>query len=198
MPSSPSPKKPGSNRYPSWATCRMRAGVGNVQRRAEEFRASDRHSRGKLGKEEEFLKGNKTVTQLLAGYDPARMPALAALLQESDLAVPTLVWERGATCSTRRISRRTRAQSRANSWKSGAWKRSPKKSGRATRRTLSMRVRIPATDWMWCSSCTRPAALLAGTDTPTRGVRLSGLSAEELQRFVDAVSRHLKRCKPPP
>jgi len=146
---------------------------------------------GSSAKEEEFLKGNKTVTQLLAGYDPARMPALAALLAKNQTwQCPTLVWERGGNLLDQtNFATDTRAKYAPNSWKSGAWKRFTEeiRQGYATD-TLDARKKFLQTELDVVQQLHKAGVpFLAGTDTPPGVYVFPGFSLhEELQRFVDA------------
>jgi imidazolonepropionase-like amidohydrolase len=146
---------------------------------------------GSSAKEDEFLKGNKTVTQLLAGYDPARMPALAALLAKNQTwQCPTLVWERGGNLLDQtNFAADTRAKYAPNSWKTGAWKRFTEeiKQGYATD-TLETRKKFLQTELDVVQQLHKAGVpFLAGTDTPPGVYIFPGFSLhEELQRFVDA------------
>jgi imidazolonepropionase-like amidohydrolase len=146
---------------------------------------------GSSAKEDEFLKGNKTVTQLLAGYDPAHMPALAALLAKNQTwQCPTLVWERGGNLLDQtNFAADTRAKYAPNSWKSGAWKRFTEeiKQGYTTD-TLETRKKFLQTELDVVQQLHKAGVpFLAGTDTPPGVYVFPGFSLhEELQRFVDA------------
>jgi len=146
---------------------------------------------GSSAKEDEFLEGNKTVTQLLAGYDPARMPALAVLLARNQTwQCPTLVWERGGNLLDQtNFAADTRAKYAPASWKSGAWKRFTDeiKQGYATD-SLETRKKFLATELSIVQQLHKAGVpFLAGTDTPPGVYIFPGFSLhEELQRFVDA------------
>lgn len=146
---------------------------------------------GSSAKEDEFLKGNKTVTQLLAAYDPARMPALAALLAKNQTwQCPTLVWERGGNLLDQtNFAADTRAKYAPASWKNGAWKSFTEaiKQDYATD-TLETRKRFVETELGIVQTLHKAGVpFLAGTDTPPGVYIFPGFSLhEELQRFVDA------------
>src|SRR5215470_10973108 len=146
---------------------------------------------GSSAKEDEFLKGNKTVAQLLAAYDPVRAPALAALLAKNQTwQCPTLVWERGGNLLDQtNFAADTRAKYAPASWKSGAWKRFTEeiKQGYATD-TLETRKKFLQTELDMVQLLHKAGVpFLAGTDTPPGVYIFPGFSLhEELQRFVDA------------
>ncbi len=85
---------------------------------------------GSSAKEDEFLKGNKTVRQLLAGYEPEHASALAALLAKNQTwQCPTLVWERGGNLLDQtNFAADTRAKYAPASWKKGPLERFPGKN----------------------------------------------------------------------
>jgi imidazolonepropionase-like amidohydrolase len=146
---------------------------------------------GSSAKEDEYLKGNKTVTQLLAGYDPARMPALGALLAKNQTwQCPTLVWERcGNLLDQTNFAADTRAKYAPNSWKTGAWKRFTEeiKQGYTTD-ALETRKKFLQTELDVVQQLHKAGVpFLAGTDTPPGVYIFPGFSLhEELQRFLDA------------
>jgi imidazolonepropionase-like amidohydrolase len=146
---------------------------------------------GSSTKEDEFLTGNKNVTQLLAAYDPARLPALAALLAKNQTwQCPTLVWERGGNLLDQTdLAADTRAKYAPQSWKNGAWKRFTEeiKQGYATD-TLATRKKFLQTELDIVQALHKAGVpFLAGTDTPPGVYIFPGFSLhEELQRFVDA------------
>ena len=146
---------------------------------------------GSSANEDEFLKGNKTVTQLLKGYDPARMPALAALLAKNQTwQCPTLVWERGGNLLDQtNFAADTRAKYAPASWKNGAWKRFTEeiKQGYATD-TLEARKKFLEMELDVVGKLHKAGVpFLAGTDTPPGVYIFPGFSLhEELQRFVEA------------
>ena len=146
---------------------------------------------GSSAKEDEFLKGNKTVTQLLAGYDPARAPALAALLAKNQTwQCPTLVWELGGNLLDQtNFAADTRAKYAPASWKNGTWRIFTEeiKKGYATD-TLETRKRFLQTELDLVRLMHKAGVpFLAGTDTPPGVYIFPGFSLhEELQQFVDA------------
>ena len=146
---------------------------------------------GSSAKEDEFLKGNKTVTQLLAGYDPARLPALASQLAKNQTwQCPTLVWERGGNLLDQtNFAADTRAKYAPQSWKNGAWKRFTDeiKQG-SSADTLEARKKFLQTELDVVQQLHKAGVpFLAGTDTPPGVYIFPGFSLhEELQRFVDA------------
>src|SRR5215470_3361263 len=146
---------------------------------------------GSSAKEDEFLKGNKTVAQLLAAYDPVRAPALAALLAKNQTwQCPTLVWERGGNLLDQtNFAADTRAKYAPASWKSGAWKRFTEeiKQGYATD-TLETRKKFLQTELDMVQLLHKAGVpFLAGTDTPPGVYIFPGFSLhDELQRFVAA------------
>jgi len=156
---------------------------------------------GSSPKEEEFLKGDKTVTELLAAYDPLRAQALAALLAKNQTwQCPTLVWERGGSLLDQtNFAADTRAKYAPDSWKNGAWKRfreeimqgyaSDACSGPCRRRdTLETRKQFLQTELDVVHLLQKAGVpFLAGTDTPPGVYIFPGFSLhEELQRFVAA------------
>jgi imidazolonepropionase-like amidohydrolase len=146
---------------------------------------------GSSAKEDEFLKGDKGETQLLAGYDPARLPALAALLAKNQTwQCPTLVWERGGNLLDQTdFAADARAKYAPASWKNGTWKRFTDeiRQGYVTD-TLDNRKKFLDTELSIVQQLHKAGVpFLAGTDTPPGVYIFPGFSLhEELQRFVDA------------
>jgi imidazolonepropionase-like amidohydrolase len=141
--------------------------------------------------EDEFLKGNKPVTRLLANYDPARASALAALLAKNQTwQCPTLVWERGGNLLDQTdFAADTRAKYAPAAWKDGAWKRftAEIKQGYATD-DLATRKKFVQKELEVVQLLHKAGVpFLAGTDTPPGVYIFPGFSLhEEMQRFVDA------------
>ena len=80
---------------------------------------------GSSAREDDFLKGQKSPGRFLAGFDEARLAALAALLARNRTwQCPTLVWERGGNLIEERdLERDPLAKYAPASWKNGTWKR---------------------------------------------------------------------------
>jgi imidazolonepropionase-like amidohydrolase len=141
--------------------------------------------------EDEFLKGNKTVSRLLVNFDPARASSLAALLAKNQTwQCPTLVWERGGSLLDQTdFAADTRAKYAPASWKDGAWKRftAEIKQGYATD-DLATRKKFVQKELEIVQLLHKAGVpFLAGTDTPPGVYIFPGFSLhEELQRFVDA------------
>src|SRR5215813_8973374 len=141
--------------------------------------------------ENDFLKGNKTETRFVAGYDPARAEKLAELLAKNQTwQCPTLVWERGGNLlDVTDFSKDDRAKYVPASWKTKTWKRFTDeiKQGYATddlatrKKFLDMELEVIRLMHK------KGVPFLAGTDTPPGVYVFPGFSLhEELQRFVAA------------
>ncbi|HJZ65658.1 MAG TPA: amidohydrolase family protein [Candidatus Acidoferrum sp.] len=141
--------------------------------------------------EDDFLKGNKTETRFVAGYDPARAEKLAELLAKNQTwQCPTLVWERGGNLlDVTDLSKDDRAKYVPASWKTKTWKRFTDeiKQGYATddlatrKKFLDMELEVIRLMHK------KGVPFLAGTDTPPGVYVFPGFSLhEELQRFVAA------------
>jgi imidazolonepropionase-like amidohydrolase len=141
--------------------------------------------------EDDFLKGNKTETRLLATYDPARAASLAALLAKNQTwQCPTLVWERGSNLiDVTDFAKDTRAKYVPASWKNKTWKRFTAEITQgygsddlATRRKF-LDKELEVVHLLH----EKGVPFLAGTDTPGGVYIFPGFSLhEELQRFVAA------------
>jgi imidazolonepropionase-like amidohydrolase len=156
---------------------------------------------GSSAREDEFLKGDKTVSDLLEAYDAERAQQLAALLAKNQTwQCPTLVWERGGNLLDQtNFSADTRAKYVPGSWKDGAWKRfteeirkgyaPPDCHGPCGRQdSLEARQKFLKTELELVQLLHKAGVpFLAGTDTPPGVYIFPGFSLhEELARFVDA------------
>lgn len=141
--------------------------------------------------EDDFLKGNKTESRLLASYDPARAATLAALLAKNQTwQCPTLVWERGGNLiDVTDFSKDVRAKYVPAAWKNKTWKRFTDEilkdyatDDLATRKKF-LDKELEVVQLMHKAG----VLFLAGTDTPPGVYIFPGFSLhEELQRFVAA------------
>src|SRR6202790_4229161 len=141
--------------------------------------------------EDEFLKGNKPVTRLLANYDPARASALATVLAKNQTwQCPTFVWERGGNLLDQTdFAADTRAKYAPAAWKEGAWKRftAEIKQGYATDDLVTRKKFVQKELEVAQLLHKAGVPFLAGTDTPPGVYIFPGFSLhEEMQRFVDA------------
>jgi imidazolonepropionase-like amidohydrolase len=141
--------------------------------------------------EDEFLKGNKTVTRLLASYDPVRASSLAAMLAKNQTwQCPTLVWERGGNLLDQTdFAADSRAKYAPSSWKNGAWKRFTTEIRQGyTADDIATRKKFVQKELELVQLLHKAGVpFLAGTDTPPGVYIFPGFSLhEELQRFVDA------------
>jgi imidazolonepropionase-like amidohydrolase len=146
---------------------------------------------GSSPKEDDFLRGGKTVGAFLASYDPARGAALAALLAKNQTwQCPTLVWERGGNLiDATDFAKDGRAKYVPASWKTKTWKRFTDEilQGYATD-DLAARKRFIEKELEMVQLLHKAGVpFLAGTDTPPGVYIFPGFSLhEELQRFVAA------------
>jgi imidazolonepropionase-like amidohydrolase len=141
--------------------------------------------------EDDFLKGDKNVTKLLAGYDPNRALKLAALLAKNNTwQCPTLVWERGGNLLDQTdFAADKRVKYVPDAWRTTTWKRFEDeiRQGYAVD-DLSTRKKFVAKELEVVALLHRAGVpFLAGTDTPPGVYIFPGFSLhEELERFVDA------------
>jgi imidazolonepropionase-like amidohydrolase len=141
--------------------------------------------------EDEFLKGDKTETRLLASYDPERAASLAALLAKNQTwQCPTLVWERGGNLiDVTDFSKDTRAKYVPAGWKDKTWKAFTKDvEAEFAADSLETRKKFIVKELEVVRTLHKSGVpFLAGTDTPPGVYILPGFSLhEELQRFVAA------------
>jgi hypothetical protein len=160
--------------------------------------------------ENEFLKGPKTETRLLATYYPARASALFALLAKNHTwQCTTLVWERGGNLIDQTdFARYARARYVPAYWKDVTWKRFTDEIKRGfDSDDLSTRERFVAKE-LEVVKAMHDAGIqfLAGTDTAPGVYIFPGFSLhEELHRFVaagftpngGATNRHAESSKIP-
>ena len=141
--------------------------------------------------EAELMKGGKTLTRLLAHYDPARTAKLASVLAaHRTWQCPTLVWERGGNLLDQTdFAADPRARYAPASWKNGSWRRFTDeiRAGYAND-PLDTRKRFLETELQLVQQLHRAGVpFLAGTDTPAGVYIFPGFSLhEELARFVAA------------
>ena len=141
--------------------------------------------------EDEFLKGGKTETKLLASYDSERAASLAAVLAKNQTwQCPTLVWERGGNLiDVTDFSKDARAKYVPAYWKEHTWKQVAEQV-EAEFKTDSLDTRKKFIDKeLEVVQMLHKAGVpfLAGTDTPPGVYIFPGFSLhEELQRFVAA------------
>ena len=167
--------------------------------RASEMSSAGMHSfehltgifEGSSPLEEEFLKGDKTETKLLASYDPARAAELAALLAKNQTwQCPTLVWERGGNLLDEAdFSKDARAKYVPAYWKQQTWKTfSEQVEAEFQGDTLETRKKFLDRELEVVQLLHKAGVpFLAGTDTPPGVYIFPGFSLhEELQRFVAA------------
>lgn len=141
--------------------------------------------------EDDFLKGNKTETRLLATYDSARAEALAAILAKNQTwQCPTLVWERGGNLlDVTDLAKDTREKYVPAPWKSQTWKRFTDEITQSyATDDLSTRKKFLEKELEVVHLLhAKGVPFLAGTDTPPGVYIFPGFSLhEELQRFVAA------------
>jgi imidazolonepropionase-like amidohydrolase len=141
--------------------------------------------------EDEFLKGEKNETKLLATYDPERAAALAALLAKNQTwQCPTLVWERGGNLiDVTDFSRDARAKYVPAYWREHTWKvfaeavKTELKDDDLETRKKFIEKELEVVRLLQKAG----VPFLAGTDTPPAVYVIPGFSLhEELQRFVAA------------
>ena len=146
---------------------------------------------GSSPKEDEFLKGGKTLSKFLATYDAGRAATLADKLAKNQTwQCPTLVWERGGNFQdVADYSGDTRAKYVPAAWRDVTWKRFTDEIRQGYGGdTLEVRTRFVAKELEMVQLLHRKGVpFLAGTDTPAGVYIFPGFSLhEELQRFVAA------------
>lgn len=167
--------------------------------RATEMSAAGMHSfehligifEGSSPFEDEFLKGGKSESRFLAGYDPQRATALAAILAKNQTwQCPTLVWERGGNLlDTTDFTRDARGKYVPAYWKEKTWRQFTAEvmagygedAPEARRKFIDKELEVV--------QLLHKAGVpfLAGTDTPPGVFVFPGFSLhEEMQRFVAA------------
>ena len=141
--------------------------------------------------EDEFLKGDKTETKILASYDAERAAALAQLLAKNKTwQCPTLVWERGGNLlDVTDFSNDTRAKYVPAYWKDKTWKvftdqiKTDLASDDLATRQKFLDKELEVVQLLHKTG----VPFLAGTDTPPGVYIFPGFSLhEELQRLVAA------------
>src|SRR5580692_2565602 len=146
---------------------------------------------GSSPKEDDFLRGGKTVGAFLASYDPARGAALAALLAKNQTwQCPTLVWERGGNLiDATDFAKDGRAKYVPAYWKDVTWKKfTDQVKTEFNTDDLAARKRFIEKELEMVQLLHKAGVpFLAGTDTPPGVYIFPGFSLhEELQRFVAA------------
>lgn len=141
--------------------------------------------------EDEFLKGGKSETRLLEGYDAARAEKLGELLAASNTwQCPTLVWERGGNLlDVNDFSKDVRAKYVPLAWKNTTWLRFTDeiKHGYQTDNLATRKKFLEKELEVVRLLHKKGVPFLAGTDTPPGVYIFPGFSLhEELQRFVAA------------
>jgi len=146
---------------------------------------------GSSPREDEFLKGEKSPGRFLAGFDEARLQALAARLSRNRTwQCPTLVWERGGNLIEERdLEHDPLARYAPASWKSGTWKRfRDQVTGEFNVDDLATRKRFLAKELEVVAALHRAGVpFLAGTDTVAGVYIFPGFSLhDELGLLVQA------------
>ena len=146
---------------------------------------------GSSPREDDFLKGNKTETEFLESYDPARAADLAALLAKNQTwQCPTLVWERGGNLiDVTDFSKDARAKYVPAYWKDKTWEKFTQQvEADFNADSLDTRRKFIDKELEVVQLLHKAGVpFLAGTDTPPGVYIFPGFSLhEELQRFVAA------------
>ena len=146
---------------------------------------------GSSPKEDEFLKGGKTLSKFLATYDAGRAARLADQLAKNQTwQCPTLVWERGGNFQdVADYSADPRAKYVPDAWREVTWKRFTDEIRQGYGGdSLEVRTRFVAKELEMVELLHQKGVpFLAGTDTPAGVYIFPGFSLhEELQRFVAA------------
>jgi imidazolonepropionase-like amidohydrolase len=146
---------------------------------------------GSSTREDEFLKGDKSVGRFLQSYDEARFARLVALLARNGTwQCPTLVWEHGGNLIEERdLAHDPLAKYAPASWKNGAWKRfTDQITGEFNVDDLPTRRKFVAKELEVVRALHAAGVpFLAGTDTAAGVYIFPGFSLhDELSLFVKA------------
>jgi imidazolonepropionase-like amidohydrolase len=146
---------------------------------------------GSSAREDDFLKGPKSPGRLLAGFEEARLAALAVrLARNRTWQCPTLVWERGGNLIEERdLEHDPLAKYAPTSWKNGTWKRFREQViGEFNVDDLKTRKRFVTKELEVVAVLHRAGVpFLAGTDTPAGVYIFPGFSLnDELGLLVQA------------
>ena len=146
---------------------------------------------GSSPREDEFLRGEKSVGRFLQSYDQTRFESLVALLARNRTwQCPTLVWEHGGNLIEERdLAHDPLAKYAPASWKNGAWKRfTDQITGEFNVDDLPTRRKFVAKELEVVRALHRAGVpFLAGTDTAAGVYVFPGFSLhDELALLVKA------------